>query len=322
MMSNLPQADRDAESVGSTQDSRTVAVILNWRRKELTAGCVRSLSACLPERNIIIVDNGSGDGSVDYVRGLFPEAHILELPSNRGYAGGNNAGIRRALSMGAEFVFVLNNDVCVEPGCLRKLHKALRVRPSAGFACPVLLEGDPPRAVPPRELDWRRYFTVKGRHVPTAVTRIDYAPGAAVLMGRQVFERVGFFDEGLYLYCEDVDLSLRAGAVGCEAVCVPQARARHSGQATSGPKSPVHLYYGFRNMLVMISRYAHRRQRLRLYTYKLLEAASAIRHSLSSVGARTNAGRWTSAAAVACAFVDFILIRRGKAPEWVTRTLR
>jgi len=319
----------DLTDSARTASGRTVAVVLNWRRKELTVECVEALSACLPERDIVIVDNGSGDGSAEYLGGRFPEARLVELPCNTGYAGGNNAGIRAALSMGAGHVFVLNNDVFVERECLRELTRAAGVHPHAGFVCPALVEDDDAAPTPPGRLDLRRYFTVKMKRAPEAITELDYAPGAAMLVRAEVFERVGFFDEELYLYCEDLDLSLRARAAGYGVIYVPEARARHVGQATSGTKSPVHLYHGFRNTLVVIGRYADRRSRLRLFVYKCLEAFQAMRHSLAGPPPRSTqghpatrgAGRCRRAAAIVCAFVDFLLGHMSQAPERITKAL-
>jgi len=114
-----------------------VVVVLNWNGADDTIACLRSLEAALREFDfrLLVVDNGSRDGSVGRIRMEFPDTDILELPSNLGYAGGNNAGFRRAEEMGAEEVLFLNNDTVVESCFALPLLTVLRVTLEWGH-CP------------------------------------------------------------------------------------------------------------------------------------------------------------------------------------------
>jgi len=100
----------------------TVIIVLNWNGKEDTLACLRSLRALEGESHeILVVDNGSSDGSEAAVRAAHPALAILQTGANLGFAGGNNAGIRWALERGARFVLLLNNDTVVEPDFLRHM---------------------------------------------------------------------------------------------------------------------------------------------------------------------------------------------------------
>ena len=108
-------------------------VVLSWNGREDTLACLRSLASLeAPEPLVIVVDNGSSDGTPDAVREAFPGVELIETGVNLGFAGGNNAGIARALELGADSVLVLNNDVEVDPGSLNALLDEAARRPDAG----------------------------------------------------------------------------------------------------------------------------------------------------------------------------------------------
>src|SRR5262245_60529224 len=101
---------------------KVTVVILNYKRAEDTIACVRSvLASGYPDFGILLVDNASGDGSAERLAEAFPELPLVRHAENLGYAGGNNAGIRRAFQEGAVYVLVLNNDTIVKPDALRIL---------------------------------------------------------------------------------------------------------------------------------------------------------------------------------------------------------
>ncbi len=242
-------------------------VVLTWNGREDTLACLHSLAATTgASLRVIVVDNASDDGTADAVQAEFPDAELVRSDQNLGFAGGNNLGIARALELGVDFVLVLNNDTEVEPGAVAALVDEARRTPDAGALCAKLLYADPPDRIwfAGAEFDPRRGYNGRQRGYGdadgpafAAVAETDRACGAAMLVPRQVLERVGVFDPALFLYSEDTDWSLRARAAGYRLLVVPAARIRHRvSVAAGGESSPTTLYYGLRNTLVVCERHA------------------------------------------------------------------
>jgi GT2 family glycosyltransferase len=209
------------------------------------------------------VDNGSSDGGPEAVAEEFPDATLIRLDENRGFAGGVNVGVDAALAGGAEFVMLLNNDAVADAGFLEPLVEASKAGVAA--ACSQILEGDGSRiwyagaAYDPRRGHQGRHTGHGSPPIPVDVApyETDRACGGAMLVPRPVFERVGLLDETLFAYAEDVDWSLRARAAGLRIVVVPASVVRHRVSAsTGGAASPDSLYYAVRNGLVVAERAA------------------------------------------------------------------
>jgi GT2 family glycosyltransferase len=235
--------------------SGLVAVVLNWNGGEDTLAALASVEGI--ER--ICVDNGSTDGSDRLVEERFPEVELLRLGANRGFAGGNNAGIRRALERGADWVLLLNSDAVAEPGMAAELERAARARPDAGLlACTILSEDGV--AVRYAGASFSARLGYSGRattSLPEELRDVGRADGAALAVSRAAAERAGTLDEELFLYVEDVEWSLRVRAAGLAVVLVPGARVRHKGSAASGgTASTTNLYYDTRNTIAVAERYA------------------------------------------------------------------
>jgi len=201
------------------------------------------------------------------IRADFPDAPILEVGANLGYAGGNNAGIRQALAAGAEAVCILNNDVTVEPGFLPPLLAALASGPDVGIVTPLVAEGSGDGGqvwALGSAVNWR-IAEVNRLHVGEAVAawrqrgpfEIEIASGAAMLVKREVFERVGFMDEDFFLYFEEVDWCLTVRRAGYRILAVPASVVRHKVSAALGTSSPLIDYYMLRNHLRFIGRHWH-----------------------------------------------------------------
>ncbi len=218
-------------------------VVLNWNARAVTAECLESLAAVdYPRRTILLVDNGSTDGSVGALRAAYREIEILALPANRGFAGGMNAGMRHALDHGAEMVLLLNNDTLVNRQFLRALVDAMQNRPAAGMAAPKIYYAAEPdriwvaggaisfwlgtmRHVGIREYDHGQYNVQR---------EIPHATGCCLLVRREVIERVGLLDESYYLYGEDADWVLRTREAGYTILYEPRAAIWHKISVSSG----------------------------------------------------------------------------------------
>ncbi len=258
-------------------------IILTWNQRDLTRDCLASLAQMdypADRLQLIVVDNGSTDDSVARIRAKFPDVKIIETGINLGYAGGNNVGIRHALAAGAEAVCILNNDVTVEPGFLPPLLAALQSGPDVGIVTPLVAEGtgDDGRV-------WALGSTVNPR--TAAVNRccagepldawrerepfeVETASGAAMLVRREVFERVGLLDEDFFLYFEEVDWCLKVRRAGYRILAVPASVVWHKVSATLGTTSPVIDYYMLRNHLRLIGRHWRGLQRISLQTRVVL----------------------------------------------------
>ena len=243
------------------------AVVLSWNRRDDTLACLDSLAgATYPDLHLLCVDNGSTDGSPDAVEERFPGAAVVRLPVNLGFAGGMNVGIREALAGGADYVFLLNNDMTVEPGFAEPLVAALQRDPLAAGACSQVLFASAPDRTWYAGARFRSRRGYHGRHLrygdpplpPSAPAyETDRACAGAMLAPRSVLERVGDFDESLFAYGEDVDWSLRARSHGLHVLVVPASVVRHGVSASSGGESsPATIYFNLRNGLVVSERWA------------------------------------------------------------------
>ncbi len=230
-------------------------IILSFNTRSLTLDCLERFAKPVLDRGweVILVDNASVDGTADAVRKRFPRVTIIESADNRGYAAGNNLGLRRA---SGETVILLNSDVQVTPGALEALVDYLAAHPqvaavSAGLGTPdgqpqAFAFGDEPT---PGYLLRRGLRRLSGRgplhnwavdHPVDA----DWVSGACLAVRRQALEQVGLPDEGFFLYFEDVDWCLRMRRVGWRVVYQPGIRVVHLGGASEPGRSTAnHLYH-------------------------------------------------------------------------------
>jgi GT2 family glycosyltransferase len=249
------------------------AVVVAWRADARAGACLGRLHEVAPSTRRILVDNEAGDGSgVDAPDGTV----ILRLHDNRGFAGGANAGLGRAFEDGAEHAVLLNDDLLVDLGCI----EALVAAAGEGGAASPRIDGPPGFAFAGGELETERGF---GRHVEGAS---DYLSGACLCIGRAAWERVGPFNEQLFLYYEDVEWCLRARALGVPLTVVLDACASHTGGASSGgEQGETWAYYSTRNRLWLLeqqqgSRKA-RREALRTSLRARLRAVQSARRGVA-----------------------------------------
>jgi GT2 family glycosyltransferase len=232
-------------------------VVPTWNGAHLLPACLASLQAqTYYPREIIVVDGASTDGTAALVRARFPEVRLLVLDRNRGFAGNANAGIRAA--RGA-IIALLNNDAAAEPGWLAALVAGFADDPRVGQCASKVLLWDRRDVLNSAGDLYRRDGTPANRGA-WEVDRGQYdAPaevfggsGCAVAYRRAMLDDVGLFDERLWMYCEDVDLSFRAQLRGWRCRYVPTARVYHRLSATGG--GPLASYYCGRNFLYVLLR--------------------------------------------------------------------
>jgi GT2 family glycosyltransferase len=218
-------------------------VIVNWNGRKYLAPCLDAL-ACqtFTDFQVWLVDNGSTDGSVDFLRTYYPHIHLICNAENRGFAAANNQAICAGNS---RYVATLNNDTTVDPGWLKALTGVLDENPQAGMAASLMLFADRPEIVNSAGIGVDRVGIAWDLQGGGSVSSYDTHPvpvfgacAGAALYRRAMLDEIGLFDEDFFAYLEDVDLAWRAQWAGWQALFVPQARVLHHHSATAGEGSP------------------------------------------------------------------------------------
>jgi hypothetical protein len=237
-------------------------VVLNWNGQADTLACLESLQQLhYAERRVVVVDNGSTDGSVDALRSAGPRLaiEIIEAGKNLGYAGGNNLGIRYALDRGADFVLILNNDTTVDAMLLDELVGAAERHPDAGCFGPWIFYMDEPDRLWFTRSEWDSAvsaFTAPGKgrlapELPDDIMNTEYVCGAALFFRAGIARDIGLLDERFFLVYEDSDWCFRARRAGFGCLMVPAARVWHKiGPSFSSEASPLRAYFSTRNKLL------------------------------------------------------------------------
>ncbi len=236
-------------------------IILNWNGREDTLACLESLARLeYPSFHIIVVDNGSTDGSPETIRRAFPQTEVLETGANLGYAGGNNRGLKAALARPFPYILLLNNDTLVAPDFLTHLVRA--ADRTAGIVGPTIYYADRPEVIwtAGGAIDWRRGDTrmigldaVDRGQFGTVPREVDFVSGCAMLVRRDVPERIGLLDERFFLYYEEVEWCVRARRAGFRILHVPQAKVWHRIAPQAQAESPTVHYYMTRNRLLFLA---------------------------------------------------------------------
>lgn len=240
-------------------------VILTWNQRDLTLDCLRSLGELdYPgdRLEIIVVDNGSSDGTAEAILGDYSSVVLLENDENLGFAEGNNIGIGYALQGKADYVMLLNNDTAVDPSMLSGLLAVTEADPTVGIVGPKMLYFDQPDVIwcAGNRLDWRRGETIRlqaeqpdmGLDEPPK--EVDFITACAICLRRQVIEEIGLLDPRFFIYYEETDWCMRARAAGWRILYVPNARLWHKVSAAMGTTSPATDYYMNRNVLLFLSK--------------------------------------------------------------------
>jgi GT2 family glycosyltransferase len=228
-------------------------VILNWNGIRFLEACLTSLAAqTYTPVETLVVDNGSTDGSVEWVRVHFSGVGLIENGKNLGFGGGMNVGIQASRG---RYVMVLNNDTRLDPRCVEALKESIEKDERYGAcASKILLQEDGDRidaagiAICPDGLSIGR-----GRMEPSdrydRETEVFFASGCACLYRREMLEDIGLLDEDFFAYAEDTDMGWRARLAGWRCTYTPGAIVYHLHSASSGTYSPLKAYLVERNRI-------------------------------------------------------------------------
>jgi GT2 family glycosyltransferase len=232
---------------------KTIVIVLNFNGTTDTLACLETL---VPQRHdalsVLVVDNASSDDPGVAINHRFPDVPVLRLAENRGWAGGNNAGIEWALGHGADFICLLNNDTLIPPGGIDTLAAAARaigpclLHPSIDFA-------DPAEGAQLNPQDWPNSVPIAGHE---GVFELTYAYGACLMIPADLFRQIGLFDERFFLQLEETDFFLRAQRIGLRSLCLPAVRIIHAeSRSFNGRKTPLKTYYIVRNSLLLAEKH-------------------------------------------------------------------
>jgi len=212
-------------------------IVLNWNGMAYLEKCLQSLmSITYPNYEVIVVDNGSSDGSPDMVKKDFKNVTLIANKRNLGFAKGNNVGIEASKG---NLIVLLNNDVVVDPTWLSELVKATVDSPKIGMTSGIVLQSKPSDVVwsSGKRIDvftgitWRIGYGEKFKQIEK-VEDIDYFSGCALLVKKQIILKIGLLDEGYFFYGEDADWNFCARRAGFDCEFAPLAIVWHEGSAT------------------------------------------------------------------------------------------
>lgn len=307
-----------------------LVVILNWNGREWLEGCINSVVQLdYPRFDVLVVDNGSVDGSVELVRRRFPEVQVLETGANLGYSGGFNAGMSHSLARSADYYLLLNNDTTIAPDALTALVDAAVANPHAGFLSgKVYFESEPDVLQTVGKMEHR--YLWNGPHVgygETDVGQYDeiaerpFLDAVYLLVPRGLYEDVGPLNPDLFLQGEEFDWQLRAKNRGWKCLYVPGAKVWHYGsRSMGGVGSPVSEYFVVRSRLVVMALHGGVRRFVRLWAWTGYWRTRSLLGSLRPrvPGRRSRVAGWLGWLAGTLWLVHR---RPATGPPWVIRAL-
>lgn len=238
-------------------------IILNWNGLRDTIECVEScLRLVYPTFSIVLVDNGSSDGSEEALRTMFPEIKLIQTGANLGYAGGNNAGIRYAIQEGADYIWLLNNDTVVAPDSLGALTAMAETDQTIGMAGSKIVSYSKPSRIlyAGGRIDMA---TGETEHIGYGCEDsglydqpcdTDYITGCSMLVGRRLIEDIGLMDEAYFLYFEETEWCVRAANRGYRLVYAPRSVVSHKESVSVRRFENLPIYYLTRNRLHFLQR--------------------------------------------------------------------
>lgn len=243
-------------------------VILNYNGRGFLARFLPAVVDHAAGAAVYVADNGSTDGSVDFLRNDFPTVRVIELPTNEGYAGGYNTALERIRQTDGAFTYycLLNSDVAVTPGWVQPVLTLMDAHPRMAACQPKLLAFDQPTQFEYAGgaggyLDWLGFAFCRGRLFDTLETDtgqyndnrpVFWASGACLFVRAAVFHETGGFDPAFFAHMEEIDWCWRVQRQGYEVWTCGEATVHHVGAGTLAKTNPKKTYLNYRNSLAML----------------------------------------------------------------------
>ena len=318
-------------------------VVLNWNGKDDTLACLESLSKLTYSNvEIIVVDNGSTDGSPLAIQKQFPEVLCIENAENLGYAEGNNVGMRKAMHHGADMIFLLNNDTVVAEDILDRFAEMFDSLPEAGVLGAHICLFNQKQTLDHLGGMWNPCtgtFKFVGKHSKEAEfpwqkpQELDYVCGAGLMMRRKVIETIGYLDARFFLIWEESDYCFRARRAGFKVFSCPQAKLWHKVSASFVGGKPHSTYFWWRNRLLWIEKNCSTHEKTRLYLRVLIPEILHLlkiqliktiqllltRHFRSPKVVKGKKEKLLHNYAAVCGVRDYLMRRFGKGPHWIQK---
>jgi len=252
--------------------------------------CLASVLAMdYPNFEVVMVDNGSIDESVAFVRQKFPSVRIVKNDKNLGYARGFNAGLEYAAQWGAEYFMIMNNDTVVDRSALAGLIETARAFPKAGFVTGKIYFYDRPDTF---QSVGKKYDPINwnGDHIgwgekdvgqyETSEERV-FLDDVMTLVDRRLYAEVGGYDPQFFLQAEEFDWQVRAKQKGWKFYYTPKAKLWHRvSMSMGGAGSPIGRYFDVRSAMVVMARYRNLSRFLRYYVYTLFQVTDSLLRGL------------------------------------------
>jgi GT2 family glycosyltransferase len=256
-------------------------VTVNYNGIDDTLRMIESVaSKCLQSYEIIVVDNGSVVDETIPIKEKYPYVKVIRSSQNLGFAGGNNMGYKYSAG---EYILFLNNDTILKDDSLQFLIETLKSNPQIGGVSPKILYNNGPNIIQYAGYTKLSSITIRNRTIginewdvsqydKTATTA--YLHGAAMMVKREVIEKVGLMPECYFLYYEEMDWSTQIRNAGFDLVYEPRTRVYHNESSSTGKESPLKIYYMTRNRLLYAWRNRVGHKRIISIVYLLLIAAN------------------------------------------------
>lgn len=261
-----------SHKINKKNPAKVVCILLNWNGLKDTLEALSSLKKTTYQNlDLLVVDNGSVDLSVQTIQDTHPDVFLLENKKNLGFAGGNNPGIEWALERGAEWILLLNNDTVVQEDLIEEFLEGAKEKPNGKIFGAKILEYQRPHIIDhlggfwdPKKGEFFSYYQGDEDH-EISMQSVDYVCGAALFMHRSIPEQVGLLEPNFFLFWEESDLCTRARKKGMEIWTCPKARVWHKVSSSfTGGKPHMH-YFWWRSRLLWIERNCSKEEKKRIY---------------------------------------------------------